>query len=227
MSGDGNRDRNPAEVRSLPGEVWSLIAGTVRHPVETYEGIARGEGAVPRPEAGLAFVGLLATAGGLWTALAPSRLGGGLVPASAAFLVVALAMVFGVYLAASTVIWLVMHILGGRGCFGAVLTAWAASYVPTAVWFGGLLLAHVVFAPGSPFKAAASGGSGYLAFQIVFLVFSIAVFLWKALLLYLTLRVVGGLDFRRIVAAALILAPVALGYWALGLHFGWFKVPAI
>ncbi len=64
-------------------------------------------------------------------------------------------------------------------------------------------------------------------FQFLFFAFSVACFLWKTLLLHLTLRVVGRLDFRRILVAAVILAPVALGYSALGLHLGWFKVPLI
>lgn len=215
------------ESRSLPVEVWALIAGAARRPVETYEGLARGAGGAPRLEAGVAFVGALAVAGGLWASVTSALLGTGPIYVLAAFLVTALVMVFGVYLAASAVIWLVMRLLGGKGSFEAVLTAWAGSYVPTAVWFAGLLVAHAFFAAESPFDIIPIGGAGLLAFQIVFLAFSIAAFLWKALLLYLTLRVVGGLDFRRIVAAAFILAPVALGYWALGLHLKWFRVPPI
>jgi len=198
------------------------VAGVTRRPVETYEKIAR----TPSPRGAVIFIGLLSVVpAGVGAAIEAAASGPG--AAVAAFVAWATVGVFGVYLAASAVIWLVGRLLGSPGSFEAFLTAWAGSYVPTAVWFGGLLLTHVVFAPpgliGGGLADAVAGPS--IVVQVVFLAFSVAVFLWKALLLYLTLRVVGGLDFRRIVAAAAILAPMAIGYWLLGLYLGWFKVP--
>lgn len=207
-------------------ETWALIAGVTRRPVEAYEKIAR----TPSPRGALIFIGLLAlVAAAVGAAITAMSAGAGAARVLATFLAWAALGVFGVYLAASAVIWLVGRLLGSRGSFEAVLTAWAGSYVPTAVWFAGLLLTHVLFAPSGlidgRFAGAVGGPSAVV--QVVFLAFSIAAFLWKALLLYLTLRVVGGLDFRHIVAAAFILAPVAIAYWLVGLYFGWFKVPII
>ncbi len=205
-------------------ETWALVAGVTRRPVETYEKIAR----TPSPRGAVIFIGLLSLIPAAVMA-AIEAVATGPVAAVAAFVAWAAVGVFGVYLAASAVIWLVGRLLGSRGSFEAVLTAWAGSYVPTAVWFGGLLLTHVLFAPPGfiDVRPAGAGPGPSLAVQVVFLAFSVAVFLWKALLLYLTLRVVGGLDFRRIVAAAAILAPVAVGYWFVGSYLDWFKVPFI
>jgi len=209
--------------RTILRETWQLVAGVTRRPVETYERIAQS----PSPRRALVFIGLVALAAGLFYA---AGMAGSGKPAETlgGSLLWGLVGVFGVYGAASAVIWRVARLLGSRATFQVILTAWAGSYVPTLVWFGGLALFHVLFVPsGFLDPASAFGVAGPVVVQVAFLAFSLAAFLWKTLLLYLTLRVAGGLDFRRIVAAAAILAPVAIGYWVLGLHFGWFKVPLI
>lgn len=210
-------------LRGALAETWALVWGVARRPVEAYEKIARR----PSPRGGVIFIGLLS----LFPAIVGAVIAhgtSGTVGAVAAFFAWGALGGVGVYLAASAAIWLVGRLLGSRGSFEAILTAWAGSYIPTAVWFGGLLLSHLLFAPSGFINPAAPASAGpSMVVQVVFLAFSIGVFLWKALLLYLTLRVVGGLDFRRIIAAAVILAPVAIGYWAVGLYLGWFKVPFI
>ena len=211
-------------LRAALRETWRLVAGVTRRPVETYEKIAR----VPSPRGAVVFIGGLALVAAGASAAVAIAAGSGPARAAAGFVLWGPVGVFGVYLGASAVIWLVGRALGSQATFEAFLTAWAGSYVPTAAWFSGLTLFHALFVPSGFLDPSAVGGvAGPVVVQVVFLAFSVAAFLWKALLLYLTLRVVGGLDFRRIVAAAAILAPVAIGYWLLGLSLGWFKVPFI
>lgn len=212
-------------IRAALTETWGLVGELTRRPVETYERIS----ARPSLRAGFTLVGLIALAFGLAGAVLAAAVSG---PAEAlkVFILWAVLGVSGVYLAAGGVIWLTARMLGSRAPFRAVLAAWAGSYVPTVVWYAGLFFVHLLVArPGLAGPGAATGGPGGppVVLQIVFLAFSVACLLWKALLLYLTLRVVGGLDFRRIAAATALLAPVALGYWLLGLHLGWFKVPVL
>lgn len=216
-------------------EMWSLITGVTRRPVEAYEKIAQ----TPGSRGAVAFIALITLAvAATGSVRAAIRVGNGAVPPGGSLaggialsLLWAALGVLGVYFAASAVIWLVGRALGSRGSLSAFLTAWAGSYVPTVVWFAGLLLAHVLTPLGPEGPVEVNPGSFWfpsgVGFQVIFLAFSVACFLWKSLLLYLTLRVVGRLDFRRIVAAAVILAPVAVGYWWLGLRMGWFKVPVI
>jgi len=214
-------------MRQVLRQVWALFDGVARRPLETYERIA----VEPPVAGGFGLVGLLAAAVAVVCGAA-GRVGGpgGPGPPAASRLALALvwgtAGVFGVYLAAGTAVWLTARALGSRATRTAVLTAWAASYTPTLVWFAGLVLAHVMARPSGLSDPAALSPAP-LVFQAVFLAFSLAVFLWKLLCLYLTLRVVGELDFRRIVIATVVLAPFALGYWALGVHLGWFKVPLL
>ncbi|RJQ08729.1 MAG: hypothetical protein C4551_04790 [Bacillota bacterium] len=212
-------------MREALAQAWSLAREVATRPLAAYERIA----AAPPLAGALAFMALLAGAVGIVAAgIATARTEdpGDVV---LAFILGGPVAVFAVYAGAAGVIWLVSRALGSRASFEAVLSAWAGSYLPTAVWFAGMLLAHVIVASGFESSTATDPEAvpGGVTFQVLFLAFSVAAFLWKALLLYLTLRVVGRLDFRRIVAAAAILAPVAVGYWALGLELGWFKVPFI
>ncbi len=218
-------------LRGTLAETGALIWGAARHPLRTYEKMAH----TPSPRGALVFLGTLAVvAGAINAALAWGAAGapggGGTSPAAAAavgFGLGGLVAVFGVYLAASAVIWGVARALGSQATFKAVLTAWAGSYVPTAAWFGGLLAFHGLFDPPGAVDPASLSSAGPAIVQGLFMTFSLAAFLWKALLLYLTLRVVGKLDFTRIAMAAVVLAPVAVGYWIIGLSLGWFKVPFI
>lgn len=209
-------------------ELQALLTGAVRRPVETCERIRRVSGKVavaPTARAGLAFVGVLAAVAG--ASVAWPQAASGAVAALLGFLWVALGLVLGVFLAATVTIWGVARALGTRAPFGDFLAAWAMSYVPTATWFAGLLLWHALFARPGLVDLGGPRSPAFVALMVVFLAFSVAVLAWKLLLLYLTLRVVGGLDFRRIVVAALVLGPVAAGYWALGFYLEWFKVPLI
>ncbi|MCL6580419.1 MAG: YIP1 family protein [Firmicutes bacterium] len=215
-------------MRKVLRQVWALFDGVARRPLETYERIA----VEPPVAGGLGLVGFLAVAAAaVYVAAGLAGGMGGPGPPAASRLALALVWwtlgVFGVYLAAGTAVWLAARALGSRASWTAVLTAWAASYAPTAVWFAGLVLAHALVRPSGLLDLGSLSPAAPLAFEAVFLAFSLAVFLWKLLCFYLTLRVVGGLDFRRIVVAAVILAPLALGYWALGASLGWFKVPLL
>lgn len=211
---------------SLARQVRALASGVVWDPVNLYEKIATGgtpnasDVGAPGTRAGLTLVGIVAVLLGLASAslAAPNRalFTGGI-------------LVFAAFLAASTTIWLVSRLLGGRAAWGSVLTAWAGSYVPSAIWFGSLILAQLMASPvGGPATDPISLRFPEAAwFQVLFLAFTLAMFLWKSLLLYLNLRILGRLDFRRIVLAALILGTVVTGYWLFGLYLGWFKVPII
>lgn len=206
---------------TLGERVRSLAAGVAWDPVELYEKIAAGEAGAPDARAGLALVGGLAALLGL-AATAVSSPGTGLFTGAI--------LVFAVFVAASTTIWSVSRLLGGRAPWGAVLTAWAGSYLPTAIWFGGLILAHWIaqgLGASALIPVAPLSFPDATWFQVLFLAFTLAMFLWKSLLLYLNLRILGGLDFRRIVLASLILGAVVMGYWYLGLAWHWFKVPII
>lgn len=204
-------------------ETWVFVREVTLRPVEAYERLTTA----PSPRGALVWMGFLGLVMGLTAVAVALARGEGVGRIMAAFVLWSAGGVFGVYLAASALIWLVARALGSCGTFETFVTAWAGSYVPTVVWYAGLVLGHALFKPSGLIDPAILGRAGPILVQLAFLAFSLAAFLWKLLLLYLTLRVAGKLDFRRIVAAAALLAPVALGYWFLGLYFSWFQVPFI
>lgn len=124
---------------------------------------------------------------------------------------------FTFFAAAWIVAW-ACRAVGGQAEWREMVAAWGLTYVPTGGWFLMMMLVH--FVPGwTP--------DWVNPFQIAFAVLSLAFFLWKLLLYYFTLRLAGRLTFKQIVLASLILAPIALAYWAGGMYLGLFKVPLI
>lgn len=132
------------------------------------------------------------------------------------------------FIAAAAVVYWSCRAVGADPDWQAVFAAWGLTYVPTAGWFIVMLLSHLLV-PGSalglPMPIAPATGIGLL--QGIFAVISVAFFLWKLLLYYFALRLAGGLSFPQIIKASLILAPIAITYWLVGLQLGLLKVPFI
>ncbi len=134
------------------------------------------------------------------------------------YLLTAYANVTVTYLAAVLVIAWVCRLVGGHGGIRRHMATWALSYYPTILAFLTIMIAHLVGVPGTPNHR-----------WVVTIMFAILVFalLWKLLLYFVYLRVVGGLGVRQMLVASALLFVVVVIYEWLILVLGIGKVPFI
>lgn len=134
------------------------------------------------------------------------------------YLLLVYATVTVTYLAAAVVIAGVCRLVGGDGRIRRHLATWALSYYPTILAFLTILIAHLVAVPRSPSHD-----------WTVTIMFAILVFclLWKLLLYFMYLRVVGGLGVRQMMIASAALFVIVVIYEWLILVLGLGKVPFI
>ncbi len=133
-------------------------------------------------------------------------------------LLVPAALVIVTYVAAALVIAGVCRLVRGNGDPVRHLSAWALSYPPTVFVFIVNIAGH--FLPVKMIEAPwwlQVAWFGILAFGL----------LWKLLLYFIYLRVVGELGFRQMVVASAILFAVVVAYEAAMLALGLAKVPFI
>lgn len=134
-------------------------------------------------------------------------------------------LLFGASLVTYTIVvsllWLVGKLVGGKGKLQSMLVGWGYTLIPTITWFLVTSLLYVFLPP--PRTQSPTG----VAFSVLFLVFSAAIFFWKFMLAYLTMRFGLRLDLVRILVVTAICLPVIGLYSLLMYRWGIFKVPFI
>lgn len=125
----------------------------------------------------------------------------------------------GGYLVAVGSLWLVGRWAGGKGKLSNLMLAWAYTLVPTAAWFLTTSILYVILPP--PRTARPQG----ITYSLLYLVFSITLLWWKAILAYLTLRFSLKLDLTKILVVLMVCLPVLAGYGLLMYRWGVFRVP--
>lgn len=103
----------------------------------------------------------------------------------------------------------------------AVFNLWAFSYIPTYLWFSVTAFLYYLLPPPRQFTSLGA------IFSVVFISFSLFLFLWKLLLYYLTLRIGLKLNLYEIIAASLVLFPLLGIFSLLSYQFGVFRVPFV
>lgn len=128
------------------------------------------------------------------------------------------ALVIGTYVGAALVISLACRLVKGNGDPLRHLAAWALTYPATITAFALIILGHLVFPLGSPLPGPA---------QLVWFALLLAVLLWKLLLYFIYLRVVGGLGFKQMIVASAVLFVVVILYEVAMVSLGMGQVPFI
>jgi hypothetical protein len=132
--------------------------------------------------------------------------------ATAVFLTYALTVLF---------LWLVSKVIRGKGDIRSLALAWGYTLIPTLLWFLATSLLYVIFPPPR------TGRPLGVLFSALYLSFSTALFFWKAMLSYLTLRFGMRLDLWRIIAVFFIVGGV-MAMYSIGMYrLGIFKIPFI
>jgi hypothetical protein len=116
-------------------------------------------------------------------------------------------------------LWHIGRIIGGRGTVRSLAVSWGYTLVPTLAWFFTTSLLYVILPP-----PRTSGVLG-IGFSFIYLCFSAAVFLWKGILVYLSLRFGMKLTLPKIFVVLAVFLPAAGLYSVLLYRFGIFRVP--
>lgn len=129
--------------------------------------------------------------------------------------------VLGTYLVFCILLLGIGKVLRGASSLRAVLLSWGYSLIPTLIWFFATSVFYVFLPP--PRQETWPGR----IFSILYISFSLALLLWKALLYYLTLRFAMKFELRRIFIASLIFVPAVFFYSVLMFQIGVFRMPFI
>ncbi len=116
-------------------------------------------------------------------------------------------------------IWSAGWIFKAKVRLETIAIAWGYTLLPTVAWFFVTSLLYVILPP--PRTTSAIG----VTFSVFFLVFSVTLLWWKAMLSYLTIRFALKLNLPRIVAVYVVIVPVLAAYSVLMYRWGIFKVP--
>ncbi|PIS15938.1 hypothetical protein COT62_01085 [Candidatus Roizmanbacteria bacterium CG09_land_8_20_14_0_10_41_9] len=106
-----------------------------------------------------------------------------------------------------------------KGNFYSYLFTLSYTMLPTFVWFTVNTTLFLVFPPHGTLSFFGKG------FNMLFLSFSLSIFFWKILLVYLAIRFSSGWSFFRILYVFLLYLIVLFFYWYLSLYFKLFLVP--
>lgn len=118
-------------------------------------------------------------------------------------------------------LWGVSKMLKGKGNLYPFALAWGYTLIPTLVWFLGTSLLYVLFPPPR------TGRPLGVLFSSLFLIFSSALFFWKVMLSYLTLRFGMRLDLVRIITAFGLVGGIMV-FYSVGMYrLGIFRIPFI
>ena len=136
------------------------------------------------------------------------------------FVIIAFSVVV-TYVVTVSLLWVVGKIVGGKGNIRTVAIAWGYTLVPTLIWFLGTSILYVLFPPPR------TGRPLGMVFSAIFLIFSIVLFFWKAILTYLTLRFSLRLTLWRIIAVFGVVGGIMV-FYSIGMYrLGIFKIPFI
>lgn len=125
------------------------------------------------------------------------------------------------YLGIVFALWSLGTLTGGVGRIKDIMMTWGYSLLPTLIWFFATTIFYLLLPP--PRHETVPGR----IFSLLFITFSITLFLWKGILYYLTLRFALRLDMKRIMLVSVIFLPTLALYSLLLYYFGVFKVPFI
>ncbi|RJR15726.1 hypothetical protein C4579_01455 [Candidatus Microgenomates bacterium] len=125
------------------------------------------------------------------------------------------------YLGISGFLLLLGSLVGGRGKIESMLMAWGYSLLPTLVWFTTTTLFYVLLPPPRTHSLPGT------LFSLLYITFSLSLFLWKGILYYLTLRFALKLDMKRIIGVSVVFLPTLAIYSLIMYYVGVFKVPFI
>lgn len=125
------------------------------------------------------------------------------------------------YLAICFLFYVLGIVLKSGSKLGPVLLGWGYSLVPTLLWFFATSFFYVILPP--PRHETLPGR----IFSLLYITFSVALFFWKGILYYLTLRFALKLDLIKISLVSLIFFPLLGIYSYLMYLFGIFRVPFV
>lgn len=113
------------------------------------------------------------------------------------------------------------RIFGGTGKLRNITLLWSYSLLPTLFWFFATSILYVILPPPRTFSVFGK------IYSVVFVGFSMAVFFWKIILYYLTLRFGMRLDLLKIIGTSVVLFSIIIGYSLVMYRLGIFRVPFI
>jgi len=123
------------------------------------------------------------------------------------------------YLLAVSLFWTAGKLVGAEGKFKGLAVSWGYSLLATLTWFLATSLLYVILPP--PRTTSTAG----VAFSLLFLIFSVTLFFWKATIAYLTLRFGLRLNLGKILIVLTTTLPV-LGLYSYCLYrLGIFRIP--
>lgn len=117
------------------------------------------------------------------------------------------------------VLWSIGRLVGGRGELKRVVLGWSYTLIPTILWFFTTSILYVLLPP--PRTTHLTG----ILFSVLYLTFSCALFFWKFMLAYLTLRFALRLDFMRIIIVAIVTSPIIAWFSVVMYRLGIYRVP--
>jgi len=123
------------------------------------------------------------------------------------------------YCLAVAIFWGVGRLVGASGKLKGLTVLWGYSLLPTVIWFFVTSILYVLLPP--PRTTSVQG----IIFSVLFLVFSITLFLWKTTIAYLTLRFGLRLGLGKILVVLAGALPILGLYSAQMYRLGIFRVP--
>lgn len=195
------------------------VFGSIQTPYQTYRSIA-----IKPDYRHLMFVGTLILVYLVWATLVR----GGL-RASPFFLTASLGkVVAGVvvsYLFSLTLIHIIGRQIGGRVAASvgsaSIPVLWGYTLIPTLLWFIAMSLSYAILPPPRTVSLPGQVASA------VFIALSIALFWWKMILYYLTLRFGLRFSLKQILLFSLIFVPILGVYSVVMYKLGIFRVPFV
>ena len=117
------------------------------------------------------------------------------------------------------IFWGIGRLVGASGKLKGLAVLWGYSLIPTVIWFFVTSVLYVLLPP--PRTTSIRG----VIFSVLFLVFSITLFLWKTTIAYLSLRFGLRLGLGKIFVVLAGALPI-LGLYSYGMYrVGIFKIP--
>jgi len=111
------------------------------------------------------------------------------------------------------------RILGNVATFKTLFILWSFSLLPTLIWFFFTSFFYLILPPPRTLSILGK------LFTLWFVFFTGAIFLWKIILYYLTLRFGLRFDLFKIAAVSLIISPLIVSYSVAMYRLGIFRIP--
>lgn len=111
------------------------------------------------------------------------------------------------------------RILGNVTTFKTLFILWSFSLLPTLMWFFFTSFFYLILPPPRTLSILGK------LFTLWFVFFTAAIFLWKIILYYLTLRFGLRFDLFKIAAVSLIISPLIVSYSVAMYKLGIFRIP--